>query len=396
MAILDFPANPTGGQVYTSPVGVKYRFNGYAWDLATDPVEGLEGPPGPEGPVGPEGPQGPIGPGGTPIGTIAIWSGTVESIPLSWMPCDGVDGRPDLRSKFVIGASDAYPLGSTGGSADAVLVSHSHTIALGHGTGDQSTPAYEDDGNTNDITQTTSTAGEDGVGKNLPPYYSLLYIIKVTGDLTDGPQGPQGEKGDKGEDAPGGTPIGAIVMWSGSIETIPLSWAFCDGQDGRPDLRDRFVVGAGNSYAVGATGGSADAVVVAHTHDFQAGDGTLGISGIAGLGIEQDDERTLTTASTGASGVGANLPPYYSLAYIIKIDGDLTDGPAGPQGPVGPQGEQGIQGEVGPQGPAGEITQATFDELVARVAALEARLATDLNITGNIYATGDVVAFNGS
>jgi hypothetical protein len=64
MAILDFPANPTGGQVYTSPVGVKYRFNGYAWDLATDPVEGLEGPPGPEGPAGPQGPIGPIGPGG--------------------------------------------------------------------------------------------------------------------------------------------------------------------------------------------------------------------------------------------------------------------------------------------------------------------------------------------
>jgi hypothetical protein len=71
-------------------------------------------------------------------------------------------------------------------------------------------------------------------------------------------------------------------------------------------------------------------------------------------------------------------------------------GPQGEQGPIGETGQQGIQGEVGPQGPTGEVTQSAFDELAARMAALEARLAGDLTITGNIYATGDVVAFNGS
>jgi hypothetical protein len=58
---------------------------------------------------------------------------------------------------------------------------------------------------------------------------------------------------------------GIIVMWSGSIGSIPAGWALCDGTNGTPDLRDRFIVGAGNTYAVGATGGQAN-IDLAHTH----------------------------------------------------------------------------------------------------------------------------------
>ena len=53
-----------------------------------------------------------------------------------------------------------------------------------------------------------------------------------------------------------GVPSGAIIMWSGSITDIPSGWTLCDGSDGAPNLQDRFVVGAGNSYGVGGTGGS--------------------------------------------------------------------------------------------------------------------------------------------
>lgn len=51
-------------------------------------------------------------------------------------------------------------------------------------------------------------------------------------------------------------PVGLITMWSGAIGAIPAGWKLCDGANGTPDLRDRFIVGAGNSYAVGATGGA--------------------------------------------------------------------------------------------------------------------------------------------
>jgi hypothetical protein len=192
-----------------------------------------------------------------------------------------------------------------------------------------------------------------------------------------GPQGPQGIQGEEGVAGAtwGGIPIGTISMWSGTVDTVPVNWSVCDGQNGTPDLRDRFVIGAGGAYAVGATGGSADAVVVAHghtlndpghTHTLTAlgpniGGGGSGLVGGPNFPPPSIDAATtgITIAEAGVSGVGANLPPYYSLLYIIKVSGDTTDGPTGPQGATGPQGiqgevgPQGIQGEVGPQGPAG-------------------------------------------
>jgi hypothetical protein len=63
-----------------------------------------------------------------------------------------------------------------------------------------------------------------------------------------------------------GIPSGTIVLWSGSIGSIPTGWVLCDGTNATPDLRNRFVVAAGSTYAVNATGGSADAIVVTHTH----------------------------------------------------------------------------------------------------------------------------------
>jgi hypothetical protein len=172
----------------------------------------------------PVGPAGANAPGGTPIGTIAIWSGTAESVPLGWMPCDGQDGRPDLRDRFVIGSSVTYPIGSTGGSADATVVAHSHSVtdpththdtAFTIGSGGSEAPnSWGDVGDSGGDDQRSTTrpagalaagtgisvdeAGVSGVGANLPPYYSLLYIIKVTGDLTDGPQGPVGPQGETG------------------------------------------------------------------------------------------------------------------------------------------------------------------------------------------------------
>lgn len=61
-------------------------------------------------------------------------------------------------------------------------------------------------------------------------------------------------------------PSGVIAIWSGSIASIPSGWVLCDGSNSTPDLTDNFVVCAGDTYAVDATGGSADAVLVVHNH----------------------------------------------------------------------------------------------------------------------------------
>ncbi len=52
-----------------------------------------------------------------------------------------------------------------------------------------------------------------------------------------------------------GTPKGGIIMWSGSTAETPKGWALCNGENDTPDLINRFIVGAGGKYAVGATGG---------------------------------------------------------------------------------------------------------------------------------------------
>jgi hypothetical protein len=134
-----------------------------------------------------------------------------------------------------------------------------------------------------------------------------------------------------------GFPSGGIIIWSGSSASIPSGWLLCDGTSSTPDLRNRFVVGATSTYAVGATGGSADAIVVSHTHTATVTDpqhnhtvvaapsGGGGVVSGSGLGLAQ----TLTTSSastgisvtnstTGSSGTNANLPPYYALCYIMK------------------------------------------------------------------------------
>lgn len=139
-----------------------------------------------------------------------------------------------------------------------------------------------------------------------------------------------------------GVPIGTIVMWNNrGGASIPSNWALCDGTNGTPDLRDKFIVGSGNTYAIGAVGGSKDAVVVAHSHTvtdpghshsgvitggssrvFSNGSiGSGGSSGINGLSSGSSSSNTtgITIASTGSSGTNANLPPYYALAYIQKI-----------------------------------------------------------------------------
>lgn len=167
-------------------------------------------------------------------------------------------------------------------------------------------------------------------------------------------------------------PAGGIIMWSGAQASIPLGWLLCNGLSGTPNLMDRFVMGAGSLYTVGSTGGTKDAVVPAHSHtatlvgatntagshthsindpahrhianvpnEFAVGEASSSGNGSSdgvnyagrnpftststtGISLNSAGEHahTLTasgsTDSAGVSGVNANLPPYYALAFIMR------------------------------------------------------------------------------
>lgn len=126
-------------------------------------------------------------------------------------------------------------------------------------------------------------------------------------------------------------PSGMIMIWSGSETDIPAGWALCNGQNNTPDLTDKFILGAGNNYNVGNTGGEEGHILTTdelpeHNHTL-SGDsiinsttnGTVSL-GVSGYFITTNKFETLnTTDITGSGSVHNNMPPYYALCYIIKI-----------------------------------------------------------------------------
>ena len=172
---------------------------------------------------------------------------------------------------------------------------------------------------------------------------------------------------------------GMIILWSGASNNLPSGWVLCNGSNSTPDLRDRFVVGAGNSYSVGATGGSSTVTLstnqipahshtgnshshsanfgnhshsfsgsgsASHNHTFGCGNSscctyvglgshngytanrftvnsanvTISVSGNTGNASVSGNtsNATANTNNTGGGGSHENKPPYYALCYIMK------------------------------------------------------------------------------
>jgi len=140
-------------------------------------------------------------------------------------------------------------------------------------------------------------------------------------------------------------PSGVIMMWSGSNNSIPSGFVLCNGSNGTPDLRNRFIVGSGSSYSTGNTGG-ANSVTLSisqmpshnhsasssvsdpgHSHSFKGATGSSG-SGTSSRDSVPETQQTgsSTTGISVSTSIGSkggnssheNRPPYYALAYIMK------------------------------------------------------------------------------
>lgn len=119
-----------------------------------------------------------------------------------------------------------------------------------------------------------------------------------------------------------GIPSGIITIWSGAISNIPSGWVLCDGNNGTPNLQDRFVVGAGSTYTVDSTGGASTVTLTtsempSHSHGYLSDSD----SPVAGTGVSENDnfDNGRSTQSAGGGSAHENKPPYYALAYIMKV-----------------------------------------------------------------------------
>lgn len=111
------------------------------------------------------------------------------------------------------------------------------------------------------------------------------------------------------------------MMWSGATNNIPSGFVLCDGTNNTPDLRNRFIVAAGENYNIGDTGGQASASL-AHAHSFsgKTEKPSKTISGGSGGIIVAANTHTHDfSGNTSSAALSVNtLPPYYALAYIMK------------------------------------------------------------------------------
>ena len=277
-------------------------------------------------------------------------------------------------------SGDASGSVSWDGSANATLsvsVSDADAVAFtGYGSGEFT--AYQTSGNWQTWTGgwATHLIGNHGDGASyynqtiIMPFWGAPQYMRKEGGNNVGPfkfwtqendgsgSGLDADTVDGQHASALGVPSGVICMWSGTNANIPSGWYLCDGTNGTPDLRDRFIVGSGSSYTTGNTGGAASVTLTtaqmpshthsgpSHTHTFS---GTTSSSGAhsfaarnsysgwngaaAGNGGQRytlggpnhthtfsgtTDAASGTTGSAGSGQSHENRPPYYALAYIMK------------------------------------------------------------------------------
>lgn len=205
-----------------------------------------------------------------PTGFIGLWSGAAAAIPTGWVLCDGLNGTPDLRNCFVVGAQGAYPVGTTGGSASQTITVAGHVLttaempAHNHGVND---PGHghgvSDPGHGHGVSDPTHSHGisDPGHSHGLPAMVDNL-----------------------------GSPY-AFSGFGGNLQIVDVTTSAA--------VTGVSVNGAATGVSIGGS--------------------TTGIS-IAGAGTG------ISTANAGSGGAhshtatgSTNLPPYYALCYIMKL-----------------------------------------------------------------------------
>lgn len=332
-----------GGKDNPSPVSIRGP-KGETGATGATGAKGEQGERGPQGEQGEQGIPGPAGPKGAD-GTMTFEDLTDEQKeslrgPAGTPGTDGTTFTPSVSDAGVLswtnsdGKPNPSPVSIKGAKgddgADGVVwtpaVDTNGNLTWTNDSGKQNPPSVNIKGPKGDTGAdgAPGAAGNPGAdGVTFTPSVSVDGVLSWTNDGGRANPAAVSVKGPAGE---AGVPVGGIILWSGAANAIPAGWALCNGSNGTPDLRGRFVIGAGGSYSVGNTGGEESVTLTlkqipSHSHGigvasierksggtFQAGTNNY-YAGIAG-----------DSDSAGGGKAHNNLPPYYALCYLMRTE----------------------------------------------------------------------------
>lgn len=221
---------------------------------------------------------------GVPTGGIIMWSGAVTAIPTGWTLCDGLNGTPDLRDRFVVGAGGTYAVGAVGGAAAVTLTaaqipSHAHSGPSHAHAGPSHT--HSGPSHTHASAAHTHASGTLATGSAGSHYHTTgVRAAGTTHSHTDV-----------------ATEAGGMSSTSTGAST---------------GVAQKSIGNSTGAHTHGVSGSTASTTPVATG---ASGTGSTGASGTANTGLE----GTGNTGATGGGGSHENRPPYYALAYIMKV-----------------------------------------------------------------------------
>jgi microcystin-dependent protein len=234
---------------------------------------------------------------GVPAGIISLWSGSVASIPSGWVLCNGSNGTPDLRDRFLVGAGSSYAVGDLGGS-NAITLTESnlpgHTHAVSGSTA-------SDGAHTHNLSANTGAGGDHSHNFNTNTGNSGDHAHNGSTSNTGTHQHSHG-------DGSGANP--------GSPNTVALSSAaYQSGLSPGPAQQTSNAGAHSHNFTTSPAG--------THSHNFNANTGNSGnhthtVTGTAASAGAHTHTFSTTSGSTGGGTGHENRPPYYALAYIMK------------------------------------------------------------------------------
>lgn len=223
-----------------------------------------------------------------PSGVISMWSGSLATIPSGWSLCDGTNGTPDLRDKFIVGAGSSYSVSDTGGENSHILTS-SELPSHSHAEGTLSA----DEGGSHSHTGSTSNTGS--------------HSHSFSGNTSN-----TGSHSHSGNTATAGSHSHQASLYgfsSGNTARFAVSYGSY--------VTAKSTLSAGDHSHTFNTNNTGS-----HSHSFSGNTNNTGShSHSVSISTGGSHSHTISgsTATTGSGNAHENRPPYYSLAYIMKL-----------------------------------------------------------------------------